>query len=485
MDLRDYVAMVRAHRLMIALTTLTVLGLTAAFTYTQVPEYQATTRLFVSTSAADEATLNQGGQFSIQRVQSYADLLNGAEISRRVVKRLGLNENPRELTKQISATAKLNTVILVINVRDPSPARAQALANAVAKEFVEFIAELETPPGQTQPTVKATIVDAASEPDSPVSPQPLRNLPLGLVMGLMAGAGLAVLRESFDSSVRSIKDLEELTNSPILGSVPFDKAATDQPLIRDLDAYSPRVEAFRVLRTNLQFINPDQNHKVFVITSPLPEEGKTTTAANLALSLAEGGEKVALVEADLRRARVSAYLRLAGTVGLTTILIGRIGLDEAIQPAGRLDVITGGRVPPNPAELIKSEAMHHLIESLRERYDYVLIDAPPLLPVTDAALLAAQADGAILVARHGQTTHDQVTTAVARVQAVNAQIVGVVMSMTPKSRARGGFGFGYGYGYGYGYAPDAKQRAKRRTRRRDGELSQTTGIAEASPMRRG
>ena len=457
-------AIVRLHRWLIVLSTLAVAGLAVGVTLAQTPQYQATTRLFISTAASDEATLNQGGQFSIQRVQSYADLLNGDEISRRVVTNLHLDQRPRELTEQIEASAKLNTVILVINVTDPSAARAQVLANAVAKEFVSFVGELETPPGKAEATVKATIVDAASKPTVPVSPQPLRNIGLGLVLGVLLGAGIAVLRESFDSSVKSTKLLEELSGAPVLGAITYDPNASEQPLITSLDPYSPRVEAFRVLRTNLQFINPGQDHKVFVITSSLPGEGKTTTATNLALALAEGGDRVVLLEGDLRRPKASEYLRVAGAVGVTTVILGRIGIDGAIQSVqDGLDVLTSGRVPPNPAELIKSDGMGLIIDKLRHRYDYVIIDAPPLLPVTDASLLASRADGAILVARYGETTHDQVTAAAGRIEQVNARLIGVVLNMTPK----GGAGrYGYGYGYGYGYAPEGSPNGTRKSARK-------------------
>jgi capsular exopolysaccharide synthesis family protein len=186
------------------------------------------------------------------------------------------------------------------------------------------------------------------------------------------------------------------------------------------------------------------------MTSSLPGEGKTTTVVNLALALAEGGERVVLIEGDLRRPKVAEYLRLESAVGLTTVLIGKLPLEDAIQTTAheKLDVLTSGSTPPNPAELLKSSTMANLLASLRERYDIVLIDAPPLLPVTDGALLSAQADGALLVVRHGKTTTDQVSLAVDRLEAVGAAPVGVIFNMTP---VKGGDG--YGYGYGYGYAP--------------------------------
>lgn len=453
MDLRDYLRILRGRWMLITACALATVAIAALLTLRTTPLYASSARMFVSTQGStDDAQANQGGQFSLQRVKSYADLLTGLEIARRVVDELGLQESPKALASQISASSKLDTVILTVTVTDPDSKRAQRLANAVAKVFVSYVAELETPPGKDEATIKATVVDPASEPSSPISPQPVRNIGFGLVLGLLLGAGAAVLRETLDTSIKSVRQLEALVPAPIIGTISFDADAVDTPLISSLDTYAPRAEAFRVLRTNLQFIDPDIERKVFVITSSLPGEGKTTTAVNLALALAEGGERVVLVEGDLRRPKISEYLRLESAVGLTTVLIGKLPLKEAIQTTANEDlaVLTSGSTPPNPAELLKSESMGALISSLREAYDIVLIDAPPLLPVTDGALLAAQSDGALLVVRHGRTTTDQVSMAVDRLEAVGATPVGVIFNMAP---AKGGDG--YGYGYGYGYAPEA------------------------------
>lgn len=450
MDLRDYLTLVRVRWVVITMCTLVMIALAALFTWSATPQYASSSRLFVSTSgASDDAQANQGSQFSLQRVKSYADLLTGQQIAKRVVDDLKLDESPKDLAEQISATSKLDTVILTVTVTDPSPERAKMLVDAVSDQFVSYVAELETPPGKDEATIKATVVDPGTEPTSPVSPRPQRNLALGLILGLLIGVGLALLRETLDTSVKTIKQLEDLAGAPVLGSITYDRDAERNPLIDDLGNYAPRVEGFRVLRTNLQFIDPDQQRKVFVITSSLPEEGKTTTATNLAITLADGGERVALIEADLRRPKISHYLHLEGSVGLTTVLVGRVSLAEAMQNIGQhtgLDVLSGGRTPPNPAELLKSHAMSTIIKQLRDDYDIVLIDAPPLLPVTDAALLASQADGAILVVRHGKTTTDHVRAATERLTSVGSAPAGVIFNMTP-SRGAGSHGYGYGYGY--------------------------------------
>lgn len=451
MDLREYLRVLRSRWMLIAICGLIALGIAALLTLRATPQYASSARLFVSTSGSDDSQALQGSQFSLQRVKSYADLLTGREIARRVADKLNLDESPSALASQISASSKLDTVILTVSVTDQDPERARMLAETVSDVFVSYVAELETPPGKDEATIKATVVDQATTPSTPISPTPQRNLPLGLLLGLLVGAAIAVLRETLDTTIKSTRQLEPLVDAPVIGTISFDTDAVDTPLISSLDTYAPRAEAFRVLRTNLQFIDPDIERKVFVVTSSLPGEGKTTTSVNLALALAEGGERVALVEGDLRRPKISEYLRLESAVGLTTVLIGRLPLDDALQPTSHdgLDVLTSGATPPNPAELLKSDAMRTLIASLRAKFDIVLIDAPPLLPVTDGALLASQADGALLVVRHGKTTADQVSVAVERLESVGAKPVGVILNMTP---AKGGGG--YGYGYGYGYAPE-------------------------------
>ncbi|MGH3457709.1 polysaccharide biosynthesis tyrosine autokinase [Aeromicrobium sp.] len=450
MELKDYLRIARRRWMTIVIVTLLAVGATALFTLQATPQYASTARLFISTPESSSDEGYSGGLFSQGRVTSYADLLTGEEISRRVVDRLNLDESPRDLAKQIKAEARPETVVLSITVTDSGPERAQLLTQTVSEEFVRYVKELETPDGETTAPVKASIVDRATAPDAPVSPRPVRNLALATALGILLGIGVAVLRETFDTSVSTPDELEEATKgAPLLGSINFDKDAPTRPLISALNSHDPRVEAFRVLRTNLQFVNVDSESKVYVVTSSVPEEGKSTTVCNLALTLAAGGEKVVILEADLRQPKVAEYLHLEGTVGVTTVLTGRVTDDEALQATTwGLQVIAAGSIPPNPAELLQSKAMKVLINNLRERFDVVLIDAPPLLPVTDAALLASASDGAILVVRHGKTTRDQVNVAVGRLDSVGAHLIGTVSNMTPVRRGS------YGYGYSYGYAPE-------------------------------
>ena len=279
------------------------------------------------------------------------------------------------------------------------------------------------------------------------------------MLGLLLGVGVAVLREVLDTSVKSPADAVHYARAPVVGNLAFDPVYEKQPLLSDIAGHAPRAEAFRVLRTNLQFLDVDKQSKVITVTSSLPQEGKTATAVNLAIALAQAGNRTLLVDADLRRPKVAEALGVEGNVGMTTVLLGKVTLDEALQTHVRsgLKVLTSGAIPPNPAELLQSTTMTEFVDSLRGEYDVVLFDSPPLLPVTDAALLASQSDGAIMVIRHGKTTREQLAASVERLENVGARALGVVLNMVP-TRMMNKSSYGYGYGYGYGYAPHPGRR---------------------------
>jgi capsular exopolysaccharide synthesis family protein len=459
-DPRDYLKVLRRRWILIALSGLLAVGAAAVVTMQMTPQYASTVRLFVSVPESDAAAAYQGGLFSEQRAASYADLVTGPELADRVVERLNLDQDAAALSDQITATVVPKTVILNVTVTDPDRGRAGILAGAVGREFVAFVDELEASPGDkdTGPAIKASLLGLPRTAEEPVSPQPLRNVGLAALLGLLLGVGIAALRENLDTSLRSADEVAGLTGAPVLGSIPFDPEAKEKKLITSLEPHAARVEAFKVLRTNLQFVGIDQPNKIFVVTSSVPGDGKTTNACNLAATLAQGGQRVVLVEGDLRRPRVGEYTGLESALGLTTVLIGRSRLDTALQRWGPdgVSVLTSGALPPDPAELLESRALGDLLTTLRSQFDTVVIDAPPLLPVTDAGILATQADGTLLVVRYGKTTRDQIRGSAARLASVNGRLIGTLLNRSPQ-KGDGGT-YGYGYGYGSGYAPVTRRR---------------------------
>jgi capsular exopolysaccharide synthesis family protein len=259
----------------------------------------------------------------------------------------------------------------------------------------------------------------------------------------------------------------------VRGAISYDDSAKDSPLILNSSARSVRAEAFRQLRTNLQYVDVDNPLQVIAVTSSVAGEGKSSTATNLAVSFAQAGAKVLLIEGDLRRPRVAEYLGIEGGIGLTNVLTGRLAIDDVLQPWGKggLTVLASGPIPPNPAELLGSKSMAQLLQSLKEKFEIIIVDTPPLLPVTDGAIISAEADGAILVVRHGKTTRNQVARATASLEAVDARILGAVMNMTPTRGADA-------YGYGYGYYDDA---GGARPQLADEEASPVVVSAKSSP----
>ncbi|MCV7151158.1 CpsD/CapB family tyrosine-protein kinase, partial [Mycolicibacterium pyrenivorans] len=215
------------------------------------------------------------------------------------------------------------------------------------------------------------------------------------------------------------------------------------PFDRDNSAIA---EAFRKLRTNLQFLAVDNPPRVIIVTSSMPHEGKSTTAINIALALAEAEHNVVLVDGDMRRPTVHKYLDLVGQVGFSTVLSGQASLGESLQKTRfrGLTVLAAGAVPPNPSELLGSQAAKNLLTELRAKYDYVIVDSSPLLAVTDSAILAAGADGALMMVRFGYAKRDQLAHAIGNLKDVGAAVLGAVFTLTP---TRGGSSYSYSYGY--------------------------------------
>lgn len=459
-EIRDYLRLARRRWLLILTCLAAALGAAAFVTFHATPLYASTAEIFVSTPESDTTQAYQGGLFSQQRVTSYADIVDNRELANRVIEATHSDLSAEDLVSKVSATAIPETVLLEITVSDADPELAQQYAQSYAEETTAYIAELETPDNGKAPPISTKIAEKADLPTSPYTPNPERNLGLAAMLGLLIGIGLAILREMLDTSIKSAEDVTAISQTPVMATIATDPQAERHPLITDIGTHAPRAEAFRVLRTNLQFVDVDNPSKVFAVTSAVPGEGKTSTSINLAIALAQAGHRALLINGDLRRPRLEERLGLESAVGLTSVLVGRIDAPSAVQSHERsgLDVLGSGPIPPNPAELLQSHAMSELLKNLRDEYDMILIDAPPLLPVTDAALLAAHADGALIIARHGRTTRDQLHACLERLHAVDAQAVGVVINMVPTRRLGRA---GYGYGYGYGYEPKGGRRSPR------------------------
>jgi receptor protein-tyrosine kinase len=371
----------------------------------------------------------------------------GQTLAQRTIDKLGLNMSAEELRDNVKASAKPDSVLIDVAVRDVSPIRARDIANALSDEFVVMIRELETPENGTRPDARVVVEQRASIPESPVYPKTTLNLTAGLAVGVLLGLGLAALREMLDNTVKDRQTLEEITHVGLVGSIPTDKERRIQPAI-PFEENSGIAEAFRKLRTNLQFLAVDNPPRVIVVTSSMPNEGKTTTAINIALALAEAEHNVAIVDGDMRRPMLDKHLDLVGSVGFSTVLSGAASLSSVLQKTRfpGLTALTSGTIPPNPSELLGSLAAQKVLSELRADFDYVIVDSSPLLAVTDAAIMATNSDGALIIARFGQTKREQLTHSVRTLEDVGASILGAVFTMTPM---RGSASYSYNY---YGIA---------------------------------
>ena len=314
------------------------------------------------------------------------------------------------------------------------------------------------------------LVDPAREPLYPVKPKKKLNLLLAAIVGLGMGLGVAFLMEYLDTSIHTVEEIEKQGFS-VLAWVPRIQVAgrggeyfmMSERLTSHLEPRSPVSESYRTLRTNLQYARASQALRSLVITSPSPKEGKSTTVANLAIVMAQAGMQVLLVDSDLRRPVLHHLFGQDKEPGLTEVVLGRASPEEVLRSTEveGLTLLPCGTIPPNPAELLGSEGMHELVRQMGRRYDFVLLDAPPIIVVTDALLLSKEVDGTLLVVRAGQTDRNALLRARSLLDQVGVQAVGVVLNDIDVTGGYGKYYYPYYYYYYYYYREEGKRRRKR------------------------
>jgi capsular exopolysaccharide synthesis family protein len=466
LDLRDYLRILRRNWILIIATALAGLMAGAAVSMLAKPTYTAETQLFVAIqSSGSVQDLQQGNTFGQARVQSYVKTVGSPIVLQPAIDSLGLAVTAEDLADRVKATTDVNTVLIKISVTDGSPSQAAAIAQAVASSLVKTVDTLETPTTGGESPVNLSVITPAKAPLNPSAPNTRANIMLGLILGLGCGLGAALLRTTMDSRIRGEADLRLVTTAPLLGGISFDQDATRKPLLTQAPTQGPRAESFRQLRTNLQFANVSGAARTILVTSSLPGEGKSTTATNLAIAKAQAGQTVCLIDADLRRPMVNEYLGLDRNAGLTTALIGAAEVNDVLQPWGEenLFVLTSGQIPPNPSELLGSREMRDLIAHLEEFFDAIIIDAPPLLPVTDAAVLSQHVGGVVVVVGSQKLKRQDLEKALNALELVNANVLGFVLNRLP---LKGPDAYAYSYYSNNDPAPTATEPAgqKKRTR---------------------
>jgi capsular exopolysaccharide synthesis family protein len=384
-----------------------------------------------------------------QILRTYARWMTEPPILQKVISDQNLQTDTVALARQITVTPEPNTTILDVAVRDTDPTRAMNTANTLVNDFIAQVKETQQTEATPSSRDNFVVVAPAVQPTQPVFPRPLLNIVLGLFAGLIVGLGLAFLLDYMDQSVRSDEILRERVGLVPLGHISFVPAKPDRRgELVTLAGESPVVEAYKALRTNLLFSSVDKEVKTVVITSAGPDEGKSRTAANLAIVLAEAGHPTLLVDADFRRPSQHRMFGRVRNVGLSNLIVEDMpeaALFVTDEQVKNLVILASGPTPPNPSELLGSAQMKGLLARFRKHFDYVVIDTPPVNAVTDASVLAASTDAVLLVVDTNKATYTAVQHAKQALDRVGAKVLGSVMN---KMKAAGGRDYYYEYGYG-------------------------------------
>ncbi|MDQ4144935.1 MAG: polysaccharide biosynthesis tyrosine autokinase [Actinomycetota bacterium] len=513
MQLRDYVSVLRRRRWILLLVTLLVVGSALVASLLQTPVYQARARLLLEQSQSPFDVVPQWQpDFVETEIQIVTSAPVQTEVRKRIgsappISAIAVGTTSVvELRAESTSPQRAATIANTYAEAYTDFRRQQAIDNlltagreiqskidALQKEIDELAARLaeipsctgaNPPPScaerealqrdrdakisqispfrqkldqlQVDVSLKdggSRLVSPATVPTEPIRPRPVRNGLLALGIGLVLGVALAFLFEHLDDSIKTKEDLErQVPDVDVLAIIPmvvgWKKGET--LVVSRSEPSSPAAEAYRTLRTSLQFISVNRTVRTLQVTSPAASEGKSSTTANLAVAMARAGKQVIAVSCDLRRPRLHQFFGVSNTVGFTSVLLGEVSLGAAIQEAPnepRLRVLASGPLPPNPSELLSSARAAELLSVLREHVDIVLIDCPPVLPVTDATVLADRVDATLLVVTAGSTTRKQVSRTVEILRQVNAPLIGAVLNGVSTEAA-------YGYAeYYYRYEP--------------------------------
>lgn len=451
LSLLDYVRIARSYWKGIAAFVL--VAVLAAFVWSTLQPriYASDSSGIVVTGGADNLSLSLAGDnLAKSKAKNYQSVAASRLIGDRVIQDLGLSTPVDALLGSISISAPTDTAEIKVTAKSQVPEDAQRIADAWVQALAAQVAELETASTSEAgaPPVEASVrllpLGKAVLPDAPVSPNTKIALAVGALGGLILGLGYALVRNHLDRRLRTVEDVERLVSLPVLGTIPVDHRLDSGSSVVEFagaltggDAKHSHAisEALRELRTNLQFIDVDNPPRIIVVTSSVPSEGKSTVTANLAVTMAASGENVVVVDGDLRRPTVVNVFQLVPGVGVTDVLSGKAEISDVLQQWGalpNLHVLGSGIIPPNPSELLGSRSMKKLVETLAQNAT-VLIDAPPLLPVTDAAVLSRIADGAIVVVRSGKTTQEELLRSVGNLAKAKSHVFGTILNCVPIS----------------------------------------------------
>lgn len=449
--LTAYLDVVRRRKLIVLAVTAIAVAAAAALALTAKPVYRAETKIVIGQGGG---LVQPGFANSIQPyTATMSDLIQSDVVASNVVKSLGLSESPHTLLSKISTAINPQTAVVNVYVDDNDQQRAVRIDQQVALVFSQLVADRfgHTGTGSaSSPPLTANVFDPAHALPGRVSPKPVQDIVIALIVGLVLGLIGAFVREHFDRALRTREDVERAFGIPVIGQVPFGVDGKEQRHVA-WEGRGETAEAFRGLRANLQYLSVQRPLRTLLVTSASPEQGKTTVAANLAVTIARSGASVVVVDGDLRRPRLETTLEQPATAdGLTNVLVGTSDLNAVLndvrlpadrgQEPGRLALIASGPLPPNPAELLSSAQMTALLDRLSASFDYTIIDSPPVLLVADALELARSADGVLLVVRRSKASTDEAKELRSTVGRLGMHLVGTVLTDVEPVGAYGAYG---------------------------------------------
>lgn len=455
-DLRRYARPLRRGLAILVLCPLLAAAVAAFLSFREAPVYEATGSLLVRPAEPLAVETGAAPETADEITATYAQLVTEGPVLQKVITGLQLNTTPGDLASHISVTPRTNTTILDITVSDTNRELTAKVANRLMSEFIATMKQIQTAenaPGTSQDNF--VIIQPAEVPTKPSSPNIPRNILLAAVVGLLVALCAVYIRDYLDQSVKSDEELTERTGLLPIAHVAFTAPRRERRgELTVIQQSSPASEAYRSLRTNLLFANLDKPLHTIVVTSSIPEEGKSRTAANLAIVLAQSGHRTVLLDADFRRPSQHRNFGFVRNIGFSDLVIQEIQEDQALLPVEGvpdLTVLPSGPTPPNPSELLGSARARAVISWLTSSYEYVVIDTPPVNAVTDAAVLATYTDGVIMVVETGRTSYGAVNHAKQALERVGGHVVGAVLN---KMKAGRGGAYAYEYYYSYSYASD-------------------------------